>query len=205
MKKRKITIIAVALLAVAVCLGVFFSVTLPGNRGNTPEGSASGKKTVSKTVCYAYNYDSLEEITYEADFIALARVDSAELTENRSDFAETAFTMTVTEQVYNSQKNETFIIKMEGGETLTKLYKVEGEPLMKIGQEVLVFCKMNDDGTYRIINGPQGRLLFENGRLNPLTSENTEGITDGTYSPLPVKNAQLTDIIEEIKKYSAEE
>ncbi len=203
MKKRKITIIVVAVLVVTVGLGVFFSVTSSGNRENNPESAASGKKTVSKTVCYAYNYDSLEEMTYVAHFIALARVDSAALTENRSDFAETAFSMTVIEPVYNSRKDETFIIKMEGGETLTTVYKVEGEPLMETGQEVLVFCKMNDDGTYSVINGPQGRLLFENGRLNPLTSENTDGITDGTYSPLPVKNANLIDTIEEIRKYLA--
>lgn len=201
MKKKLIIAAAAVILAAATGTAVFLKAT--DNQLIAPTGYSYGKKVVSKTVCYAYNYDTIEGITYASDLIAVARVQSAKLTGDRSDFAETAFTMTVTEPIYNSQKDETFIIKMEGGETLTTVYKVEGEPLMNVGDEVLVFCKMKDDGTYYIINGAQGRLLFENGRLNPLTSENTDGITDGTYSPLIVDNENAEELIEEIKEFSA--
>ena len=196
---KKIKIFAVVIVAIGV-LGVALSVFLK-DTDKTPEELRTNKLIVSKTVCYAYNYDTIEKITYVSHFIALARVEDSQLTGNRSDFAETAFKMTVIEPVYNCEKGEEFTLKAEGGETLTKIYKVEGEPLPRKGQELLVFCKINDDGTYSVINGAQGRLLFENERLNFLNSENTEGITDGTYSPLPVKNAALSEVVKEIKEY----
>lgn len=108
MKKKLIIAAAAVILAAATGTAVFLKAT--DNQLIAPTGDSYGKKVVSKTVCYAYNYDTIEGITYASDLIAVARVQSAKLTGDRSDFAETAFTMTVTEPIYNSQKDETFTL-----------------------------------------------------------------------------------------------
>ena len=43
--------------------------------------------------------------------------------------------------------------------------------LVSVGNvEILVFCKENADGTYRILGGPQGRLVYDDGTLNSIST-----------------------------------
>lgn len=46
--------------------------------------------------------------------------------------------------------------------------QMEEDPLMKSNEEFLLFARENDDGTFTILGGPQGRFIYDNGRLTSL-------------------------------------
>lgn len=37
---------------------------------------------------------------------------------------------------------------------------------MKSGEKYLIFAKKNDDGTYTTLSGTQGRMKYNNGKIN---------------------------------------
>ena len=90
---------------------------------------------------------------------------------------------------------------MTGGETEEKIVELNDDPLLKPGDEILVFCKENADGTYRIISGPKGRLIYNNGKLNSLNVVNSRVKQANPYSNIIVNNADADTLIAEIKGY----
>lgn len=92
-------------------------------------------------------------------------------------------------------------ICMTGGETEDNIIEIADDPLLQIGDEILVFCKENPDGTYQIISGPQGRLIYDNGKLNSLNVANTQVKNANSFSNIVVKNAEADTLIAEIKGY----
>ena len=68
-------------------------------------------------------------------------------------------------------------------------------------KKMLVFCKENPDGTYRILSGPQGRLIYVNGKLNSLNVADAKVRQANPFSNIEVKNADADSMIEKIKEY----
>ena len=90
---------------------------------------------------------------------------------------------------------------MTGGETKDKIVELIDDPLLQVDDEILVFCKKNPDGTYQIMSGPQGRLVYENGRLSSLNTTNSRVKEVNTFSNINIQNEDAASLIEEIKGY----
>lgn len=74
--------------------------------------------------------------------------------------------------------------------------------LVSVGNvEILVFCKENADGTYRILGGPQGRLVYDDGTLNSISTVLAQEGEEGMLSGLIVENADARALIREIQGY----
>ncbi|MFL0195860.1 hypothetical protein ACJDU8_09835 [Clostridium sp. WILCCON 0269] len=153
---------------------------------------------------WIYNYRDIEEISQASDAIALVKVDGVSDTYTEQNILLSEFAVEVITPVYNTNANETFTIVMTGGETDEKIVEISDDPLLQAGDEILIFCKKNNDGTYRILSGPQGRLVYSNGKLNSLNSKSLDtsrAAKVNTDSNIMVTNADAEEMISQIKEY----
>ena len=150
---------------------------------------------------WEYNYKDIEEITKDSDLIALVTVQGVEEAMVEQNMPYTVFSVEVNTPVYNSVEGEAFSIYMTGCETEDKIVELIDDPLLQKGDEILVFCKKNSDGTYRIMSGPQGRLIYDDGKLSSINTTNSRVREVNTFSNINIQNADATALIEEIKGY----
>lgn len=188
-KTEKITSIAVLVL-----IAVVISSTFLGNNFNK-------KETEFLSASWFYNYRDIEEISQASDAIALIKVDGVVDSYDVQDIPITEYKVDVVTSVYNTNKGDTFTIVMTGKETNDKIIEVNDDPLLQKGGEFLVFCKKNTDGTYRIISGPQGRLAHSNGKLSSLNAVDARVKAENPYSNITVVNADVNELISQIKSY----
>lgn len=189
MKKRIMISAAALVLALAVGIGIFV------NRGGNE------KETQYLTASWSYNYSGIEELSVSSDLIALVKVSGIEDTVIEVGIPYTTFVVEVVTPVYNTTEGDRFTIYMTGGETEDKVVEIMDDPLLQAGEEMLVFCKENPDGTYRILSGPQGRLIYEDGKLNSLNAINMRIAQANVYNNIKVTNADAEALIAEIIGY----
>lgn len=189
LKHKKVVMCCVAVLVAT--LGIVFCANFIDSEKETQYLSAS----------WNYNYRDIEEISQSSDLIALVSVQNVENTEIQQSIPYTTYSVKVETPVYNSEENQEFSIYMTGGETEDKIIEIADDPLLQAGDEILVFCKENPDGTYQIISGPQGRLIYDNGKLNSLNVVNTRVREANSFSNIVVQNVDADALIAEIKSY----
>lgn len=150
---------------------------------------------------WGYNYKDIEEITKDSDLIALVTVQGVEDTMVEYNIPYTIFNVEVNTPIFNSVEGENFSIYMTGCETKDKIVELIDDPLLQKGDEILVFCKKNPDGTYQIMSGPQGRLVYENGKLSSLNTTNSRVKEINTFSNINIQDVDADLLIKEIKGY----
>lgn len=75
-------------------------------------------------------------------------------------------------------------------------------PLMEIGDTFLVFARKNDDGTYAVLSGSQGRFVIEDGLVYSLNCADMR--SESTQSPpsnIMIDGVPLDDFIGSIEGY----
>jgi hypothetical protein len=69
----------------------------------------------------------------------------------------TQFAVSVDRRLAGSSPN-TITVNQTGGPVGGQIVSVEGDPLMVVGAKYVMYLDANDDGTYAVLGGPQGRL-----------------------------------------------
>jgi len=118
-------------------------------------------------VDWSKGYANLRELTADSDLIVFATVQ--ESTTNEGQIVSTIFTMKIDTLLWGEPLDATFRVYMTGGKNADgSLTQVAGDPLMKEGEEYLLFCQENKDGTYTVLGGPQGRFRYRDGTLTAI-------------------------------------
>ena len=177
-----------------IILGVVVS-TIGTNKENVPKN----KEYLSAS--WVYNYSDLEEMTKDSDMIALVREDKLLETYEEGGLPFSEYQMQVIEPILGVNQNEEITILMTGGEVEDYIMEVEDDPLIRDGEEFLVFCKQNKDGTFRVVSGPQGRMVYEDGKLSSLNTENSNARKTNVYMNIHINNVDAETLIDEIKEY----
>lgn len=191
MKKNKKIIAVVALTFVAVLVIGSFAYSSHANNAQTTYLSAS----------WEYNYKDVKEISNASDLIALVKVDGVEDTFVDQNVPYTEFKVDVVNPVYNTNEGDNLTILMTGGEIKGRVTELQDDPLLQSGDEILIFCKQNTDGTYRILSGPQGRLVYNDGKLNSLNVSNARVKAANSASNINIQNVDADMLISQIKGY----
>lgn len=124
------------------------------------------------TASWGDSYGSIDEMTGESDFIALVTVDGIEKTYVEEEIPFTIYNVSVDVPVYQAKKEQKILIVMTGQETDNSIVEIASDPLMEAGDRMLVFCKKNEDGSYRISGGPQGRFIYKDGKVTSVRLRN---------------------------------
>lgn len=191
MKSKKNRIVIAIALTLALAIGV----------GGIVFNQFIEKKTEYLSASWNYNYKDVEEIALQSDVIALVKVDGVKEILVQNDIPYTLFTVSVVTPVYNTNENDSFTIFMTGGDYNKKRVEIADDPLLEKGEVFLAFFTLNPDGTYQITGGPQGRLVYEDGKLSSLSPSNSKAHKENVFSNIKVENVDADLLIDEIRGY----
>ena len=126
------------------------------------QSSLPEEKRLPKAVMHASwhkNYTTIKQLKVASDLIGVVQV--KEKVYDRIDKIPITKTTVVVKRVVKGCKiaQEKEII-MTGGIYNGHYYEIEDAPLLEKEQEYLIFAQKNNDGTYSILSGAQGRMLY---------------------------------------------
>jgi len=153
---------------------------------------------------WAYNYSSIEELSSVSDVIALIRVKAIYNEFMKHDLPYTDFETIVISPILNALEGDSLVIRVTGGTIEEILYEIEDAPLLKIGDELIVFCRKNIEGdypSYTIISGAQGRLYYSKGKLNSLCMIDDRILEANSINGIKIKDADYDETITQIRSY----
>ena len=146
-----------------------------------------------------YNYNDIQEISTDSDLIAIVQVNKLISESQEEGIPYSTFEVEVIDPVYGCEKGETFPLYMTGSENAQKKIEIIDDPLLEVGQEFLIFTQKNEDGTYKILSGPQGRIEYKDGKLNSLQFVNSNVRENNTYMNIKIENVEADTLTKELK------
>lgn len=145
---------------------------------------------------WSYGYGSIEEMAKTGDIVAIVKITG---TESRPDSGInfTNYTADVKQLIRGNDEKE-IKIHMTGGidEEQKVIYELGDDPLMQIGDEFLIFARKNQDGTYTILSGPQGRYEIKDNRVYPLNSSTVTVKSPKQRSEITIDGETTEEFIE---------
>lgn len=168
---------------------------------------------VYMSASWIYGYADVEDLTSHSDLIALVKVNK--LSQSiEGKVPASVYDVTVMDGILGCENDEIVSVYMTGGKKGKQVFEIKSDPLMKKGQEFLIFAQKNQDGTYTVLGGPQGRLVYSKGMLNSLKNTelpyvNARNTLDSTEMSkfdglVNVKNESLEEIKERINRVLVE-
>jgi hypothetical protein len=181
----------------------------------TVTGACSHKKStkhaeyekVTLNASWNYNYESIKELSEKCDLAAYIKVTGSEIDESYKAYGVdlTIFTAEVKEALYG-KSDKTIKIVMTGkvDEKEKKIYEIADDPLMNKGDEFFIFATANDNGTYTIMSGPQGRFEIKNGQVYSLNVSNEQVAKNNNSSNITVNKQSKEKFYKEVKEYTSQ-
>ncbi len=150
---------------------------------------------------WSYNYADIKEISKVSDLIAIVHIEKKASEYEKQEIPFTEYTASVMKPVYNSSAGQEVTIVMTGANNSNTHIEIADDPLLTSGEEFLIFAKHNTDDTYTILSGPQGRLVYSNGKLNSLQAVNARDRANNTDGNINVVNADAEEMCSKIRGY----
>jgi len=154
---------------VAACLVLTTAIVIPIINNNVNGDNNISTPEVMFNQSWASFYRNITELEKESDFIGIIEIVNEqkydEITPDGVDIAnESAYTIPTTTFLakvidgirYDNDLIEIFMTGRRGHVV------VADDPLMQVVDIWFIFAKLNDDGTYSILGGPQGRFIYDN-------------------------------------------
>lgn len=166
--------------------------------------SKEESETVYMSASWSYRYADIEELSKSSDLIALIRVNKL-VDFEEGNVPSSTFESKIIEPIHGCEKGDLIHIYMTGAIIDDTKFEIKGYPLLEKGEEFLIFTSKNDDGTYTMLGGPQGRLVYQDGKLNSLHNvgnSNKMSTIDnlGIYEgEIDIKDEDANIIIDKIK------
>lgn len=205
MKSKRIILSILAIICISI-LGVISYQNSAYRKGTYQSWTSLPREQKARTILcpsWGRSYDSddgsFDTMTKESDLIALITVNGIERTYGMEGLPFTEFNVSIDKPIYQAEKGGKFIIVMTGQETDTEIIEIPNDPLMMAGDKALVFCKKNDDGTYRILGGPQGRFAYKDGKLTSIELL-TSIISSEDKSADKINNVKANKVFEQIEE-----
>lgn len=158
-----------ALAGLAVLLGC------TSNAAGPSEPAASKQKTVQHAApSWADAYHSIGEMSRNADAIVIGTVRRVrETTTKHEGMLFTDFDVAISKWISTPKGASVspageVIIHQTGGTLGAKTLIVDDDPLLKVGEQNLLFLRQYAPGRFFIMGGPTGRVTLTNGTLAPL-------------------------------------
>lgn len=158
-------------------------------------------ETILMTASWSYNYSDLEDLTQNSDLIALVSVDESNSYITDDGIPMTNYSVLIDTSIYGCSEDETIEIVMTGGPKDGAIYEIADDPLMDIQDNFIVFARKNNDGTYTILSGSQGRMNVENGLVSSLNISDNQVRLYNSGSNISFSSVPIDDFIAEIQSY----
>ncbi len=126
------------------------------------------KQTMYLEASWAEYFEDIDSLCENSDIIAIVKPTSVNKQGSSLGFPTIDFNADVVDLIYGNEELKQVVITQTGGYTDDTIYEIADDPLLEIGQKYLIFGRFNDMGTVTILGGPQGRFLYDDGKLNNL-------------------------------------
>ena len=166
MKKKTIMVLFIFVLLLTVACG----------KKTSDHSNETVTDPVSKNIKYVMSaswtgYRNIEDIAIKSDIIAQIKV--KEITNpveiNRANgisMYSTYFVVSVDKLLYGEETGDIRICMTGAYDTDGNVIsEIDDDPLMKVGEEYLIFARKNTDGSFTILSGPSGRFVVREGRV----------------------------------------
>lgn len=158
---------------------------------------------VPLTASWSYNYESVRELADTCDLAAYVTIIEQETDERYNSYGIdlTIYTAEIRESLFGQSDGKIHIV-MTGkiDEKEKKIYEIIDDPLMKPGDEFFVFAKNNEDGTYTILSGPQGRFEIIDNMVYSLNICNEQVAENNSGSNIVVDKQPKEDFYDQVKE-----
>lgn len=199
---KKIRLIALAA-TVVMCFSFVF-VSCDKSKNAEP-------KKVSMQGSWTYSYADVAELTKSSDIVAEITVVDSTVTDE-DGFVQTVYRASVDNIIKGNQEKEINLV-MTGGVVDDAIYEVDDDPPMNKSDKFLVFARENDDGSYTILGGPQGRFINSNGMIYSINTEIKEKSNKNTVDTsdlngelkLPIRGISFDRFVDEVKGITGKE
>lgn len=155
---------------------------------------------------WSYNYESVRELTNSCELAAYVKITGMETSDKYKSYGVdlTIYTAEIQESLFG-KKDGTIRIVMTGkiDDKEKKIYEIVDDPLMNLGDEFFVFAESNEDGTYTILSGPQGRFEIINNMVYSLNVCNEQVAKKNSGSNITVDKQPKDEFYGQIKEYIA--
>lgn len=156
------------------------------------------------TASWSYNYGSVRELAESCDLAAYVKITGRDDDDKYKSIGVnmTIYTAEIQESLFG-QKEGTIRIVMTGkiDDEEKKVYEIVDDPLMKSGDEFFVFARANENGTYTILSGPQGRFEIIDNKVYSLNVSNEQVAKNNPWTNITVDKQPKEDFYTEIKEY----
>lgn len=171
--------------------------------GCSKKTSMENYEKVSMSASWAYGYGSIEEMTQSSDIVAIIKVTDSEC-EPKNGIHFTNYTAQVKQLICGNDEKE-IKLHMTGGvdDDEKKIYELNDDPLMQIGDEFLIFARKNQDKTYTILTGTQGRYIIKDDCVYPLNDHTVTVKSIKERAKVTANGENIEDFVELVKSYTA--
>lgn len=153
--------VLVALVGVAAVIGAC-------GAGPHPEAPVHHQVSTS----WANALPSVSEMAQEADAVVIGRVvgiaGSGTDPTSVKPIPYTEFTFAVTQWLKNSGPSSITLKQTGGTDASGDVWTVDGDPLLQVGEQDVLFLQQFAAGEYFIVGGPTGRYNVSNGQVSPM-------------------------------------
>ena len=119
-----------------------------------------------KSYLRVYNLTELYEVS---EIVIHGVVESSEVDATFFSNLHTRYTINVNE-VLKGNQSDSIVVTQDGGLYEGRIYRVKDEPLMKVGEEVVLYLAYSPYAeSYKIFGGPQGRFNIKHGKIYHIT------------------------------------
>lgn len=191
MKRRRLMMVLSLIMLISLSTGILF---LKDKINNDQQ------EVQYLSASWPYNYSDLEEISKASDLIALIKVEGVSKSYETRGIPVTEYKVQVLEPIYGTDETQ-LILFMTGNEDKDKKIEIKDDPLPRADEKFLIFCKQNADGTITVLSGPQGRLVYTDGKLNSLNAVKENAMDINSSSSIQIVNEDAETIIAQIKSY----
>ncbi|MDR0491404.1 MAG: hypothetical protein LBH28_09215 [Oscillospiraceae bacterium] len=200
MKKKNLSVVFTFAIFVTF-LAIFLTGCLsdPSNIKLDSEYGSEIKK-MELSASWAIAYSDIKALTNASDFIGLVEIGDIvsvdAIYSGNEDESESSnlYTTTYSARVISAilSEEKTIGIIMTGKRDNDGTVEILDDPLMSKGETCFIFARLNDNGYYTILSGPNGRFSY---------NEANNTITSFSNSPLCLQEVALSDVEGEIRLY----
>lgn len=189
---------------VGFCLvAVVFALAACSNQNTADYGQY---EKVLLNASWSYNYENVQELADNCDLAAYVTITGLETDDKYKAYGVdlTIYTAEIRESLFGKEQG-TIRIVMTGkiDEKEKKIYEIADDPLMEIGDEFFVFAEVNEDETYTVLSGPQGRFEIIDNMVYSLNVCNEQVAKYNSVSNITVDKHPKEEFYAQIKEYVA--
>ncbi|MCL2052279.1 MAG: hypothetical protein FWG91_11235 [Lachnospiraceae bacterium] len=189
------------IIAIAIFITLLSGCSLPAEPEDTLNAEPDEQVQSLVLASWADSYPDIKTLAKDSDFIGIVEITGEAdriivpdgVDTNKGDaytIPLTVFSARVIEGIISDEQELHIVMTGKTG-----VMAIADDPLLKPGEIWMIFADRNENNTYAILGGPQGRFYYDetNGTISQLSA-----VIHGSKSPLA--ELKLADVKEEIER-----